>query len=132
MPISSQIAGNCSWANVQAVIPVAYALLTMDTPENLDYRQAMRLYNDWVEWDKDRALDECLQRFNWASPARKASIAAMLGGILFQTCDHDHVHHVERAEKILAVLTLPEYSYVLQSYLDEYCVRRLTHRGNNL
>ncbi|KTC84328.1 hypothetical protein [Legionella cincinnatiensis] len=36
------------------------------------------------------------------------------------------------AEKILKVLTLPEYEYILKSYLEEYCIKRLTKRGNNL
>ena len=85
-----------------------------------------------VEWDKDRALDECVQRFYLASPQRKASFAAMLGGVLFQACDSSKPKHLERAEKILCILTLPEYDYVLKSYLDEYCVKRLTKRGNNL
>ena len=29
MPISSQISGNCSWANIQAIVPVAYAIQEM-------------------------------------------------------------------------------------------------------
>ena len=40
--------------------------------------------------------------------------------------------HVKRADKILKVLTLPEYYYILQSYLEVYCIRRLTRKGNNL
>jgi hypothetical protein len=27
---------------------------------------------------------------------------------------------------------LPDYAYILQSYLDVYCIRRLTRKGNNL
>lgn len=132
IPVSSQISGNCSWANVQAVVPVAYALQELHTAENFNSDIAMSLYNEWVEWDKDRALDECIQRFYLASPERKASIAAMLGGVLFQACNHNNKVHLDRAEKILSILTLDDYYYVLKSYLDEYCVRRLTLKGNNL
>ncbi|MGQ3892447.1 Dot/Icm T4SS effector AnkH/LegA3 [Legionella sp. CNM-4043-24] len=132
MPVSSQISGNCSWANVQAVVPVAYALQTMSQTEAFNGNEAMRLYDAWVEWDKDRALDECLQRFYLANPLRKASIAAMLGAVLFQACDANNAHHLARAEKILTVLTLPDYYYVLESYLVTYCIKRLTRRGNNL
>jgi hypothetical protein len=131
MPISSQISGNCSWANVQSVVPVAYALFDLN-PDAFDGRIAMNLYNEWVEWDKDRALDECIQRFYLASPERKASLAAMLGGVLFQACNYKKKADVDRAEKILNILTLPDYYYVLKSYLQEYCVKRLTKRGNNL
>lgn len=134
MPVSPQIAGNCSWANVQAIVPVAYAMqqLTLANFEEFHPHSAMGLYDTWVEWDKDRALDECIHRFYLANPIRKASIVAMLGAVIFQACDYDNSHHVERAEKILTILTLPEYYYVLQSYLTAYCVKRLTRKGNNL
>jgi hypothetical protein len=85
-----------------------------------------------VEWDKERAVDESIQRFYLADPVRKASIAAMLGGILFQALNYDYKHHVAMAEKILNVLTLPDYEYILKSYLEEYCIKRLTRKGNNL
>jgi Ankyrin repeats (many copies) len=134
LPISSQITGNCSWANVQAVVPVAIAmqqLVTMGV-EKFDPSIALGLFDFWVEWDKDRALDECIHRFYLANPTRKASFAAMLGAVLFQACDYSKDAHIERAEKILTILTLPDYYYVLQSYLDAYCIKRLTRRGNNL
>lgn len=132
MPVSPQISGNCSWANVQAVIPVAYAMQQMVQGEPLDSFESMYLYDTWVEWDKDRALDDCIHRFYLANRLRKASIAAMLGAVLFQSCDATKAEHVHRAEKILTILTLPEYYYVLQSYLEIYCIKRLTRRGNNL
>jgi hypothetical protein len=132
LPISSQISGNCSWANVQAVIPTAYVMQQMDGTGQFNLDDALLLYEQWIEWDKDRALDECIQRFYLANPQRKASFVAMLGGILFQACDNANDMHLERAEKILNVMTLPDYYYVLQSYLDEYCVKRLTRKGNNL
>ncbi len=132
MPISSQIVGNCSWANVQAVVPVAYALQQLTTVDSFSASEAMGLYNHWVEWDKDRALDECIQRYYGASQTRKASFAAMLGAVLFQVCDERNSLHIARAEKILTILTLPECYYILQSYLDVYCIKRLTRKGNNL
>ncbi|MFC3908157.1 Dot/Icm T4SS effector AnkH/LegA3 [Legionella dresdenensis] len=132
LPISSQIAGNCSWANVQAIVPAAYAMLRLAETGQVDAASAIGLYDNWVEWDKDRALDEAIQRFYLANPMRKASIASMLASVLFQACDYNNSRHVERAEKMLAVLTLPDYYYILQSYLEEYCIKRLTRRGNNL
>lgn len=132
LPISSQITGNCSWANMQAIIPVAYVMQQMNYAGEFSADEAISLYNTWLEWDKDRALDECIQRFYLANPVRKASIVAMLGAVLFQACNYDNKKDLERAEKILNVMILPEYYYVLQSYLDEYCVKRLTPKGNNL
>jgi len=132
IPISPQITGNCSWSNVQAVVPVAYVLQQMQTMEKLSYHEALNLYDDWVEWDKDRALDECIQRFYLANPVRKASYASMLAAVLFQTCDHENSQHMHRAEKILTILMIPEYHYILQSYLEIYCIKQLTRKGNNL
>lgn len=132
LPISPQISGNCSWANVQAVVPVAYAMQELNNAGNFNPDIAMRVQDEWVEWDKDRALDECIQRFYLASPERKASIVAMLGAVLFQACDHGIRLHLERAEKILSIMMLPDYYYVLKSYLEEYCIKRLTRKGNNL
>lgn len=132
IPISSQISGNCSWANMQAAVPVAYALQHLFAEGEMDADEAIRVYNSWVEWDKDRALDECVHRFYLANRLRKASIASMLGAVLFQSCDYANAHHVLRAEKILTILTLPDYYYILKSYLEIYCVQRLTRKGNNL
>lgn len=134
IPLSSQISGNCSWANIQAAIPVGYVLQELTTIDSGSFSSdtAIEVYNDWVEWDKDRALDECLHRFYLADTVRKASFASMLAAVLFQACDHGNAHHVERAEKILTVLTLPAYYYILKSYLDIFCIKRLTRKGNNL
>lgn len=132
IPVSPQISGNCSWANIQGIVPVAYALLHLDEPNQFSASEALHIYDSWVEWDKDRALDECLHRFYLADPLRRASICSMLAAILYQTCDYEKPHHLLRAEKILTVLTLTDYAYVLNSYLEEYCVKRLTRRGNNL
>lgn len=132
LPIPSQITGNCSWANVQAVVPVAYALFHLTSVDHFQAEEALDLYDTWIEWDKDRALDECIQRFYAAQSARKASFAAMLGAVLFQVCNEQNSQDLARAEKILSILTLPDYYYILQSYLEIYCVRRLTRKGNNL
>ena len=132
--VRRQNSGNCSWANVQAIVPVAYALqiLASQGVDHFSADEALRLYDTWVEWDKDRSLDECIHRFYHAEPIRQASFAALLGAVLFQTCDASLEHHLARAEKILKILTLPNHYYVLSSYLEEYCVKRLTRRGNNL
>jgi len=133
VPMSSQIAGNCSWANVQGVIPVAYILQQASLADITALsHDAFTLYDTWAQWDQDRALDACIQRFYMASKVRQASLASMLAAVLFQACDASKDNHLARAEKILMVLTIPEYGYILKSYLDTYCVRRLTYKGNNL
>lgn len=132
IPLASQISGNCSWANIQAAVLVAYALQQLDEVASFSTVEASAVYDFWVEWDKDRALEECVHRFYLANPVRKASFAAMLAAVLFQSCDHGNSHHIARAEKILAILMVPDYYYILESYLQTYCVKRLTRKGNNL
>ena len=132
LPVSPQITGNCSWANVQAALPVGVALQELASNNATSPDVVMRLYSDWVDWDKDRAIDECIHRFYLAEPVRKASLAAMLGAVLFQSCNYSNALDVVRAEKLLTILMLPNYYYVLRSYLEIYCSKRLTPRGNNL
>ncbi|MDF1758691.1 MAG: ankyrin repeat domain-containing protein [Legionellaceae bacterium] len=132
IPMSSQIVGNCSWANVQASVAVGYALQQITDVNSFSYAESLQIYDNWMEWDKDRALDECIQRFYTADASRKASIASMLGAVLFQVCDERNSLHIARAERILTILTLPECYYILQTYLDTYCIQRLTRKGNNL
>lgn len=132
MPMSSQIVGNCSWANLQAVVAVSFAMQQINQLDKIDFSDALVIYENWVEWDKDRALDEFMQRFYHADSKRQVSIASVLGAVLFQACDNSVRAHLFRAEKILKILTLPECYYILQTYLDTYCVKRLTRKGNNL
>jgi Ankyrin repeats (3 copies) len=136
IPVTAQISGNCSWANIEAVVPTAYVLYQLATKENADIQKVMEdslyIYKQWYSWDQDRALDECIQSFYLANAQRKASKAAILGAILFQSCVYGEPASTMRAEKILAVLMLPEYNYIIESYFEIYCIRRLTPKGNNL
>jgi len=132
MPLTQQISGNCSWANVQGVVPVAYAMQQLGVSHPFSEDEAMTIYQAWTAWDKDRAIDECIQRFYLADKPRRASIAQMLGAVLFQACNAALPHHLARAEKILTILALPEFKYILNSYLTIYCVNTLTKKGNNL
>lgn len=138
LPISSQIAGNCSWANIEAVMPTAFVLhhLKAITTKHQDItaviKNALLIYREWHRWDQDRALNECIQSFYLANAQRQASKVSILAAIVFQSCDYANEHDLSRAEQMLSILTLAEYRYVLDSYLEAYCIKRLTPRGNNL
>ena len=139
VPISAQIAGNCSWANIEAVVPTSFIvnqLALAATPKEVDIVMeaslALSIYQRWLTWDKDRALDECIQSMADAGVTRRVSKAAILGSVLFQACDYGIDAHMRRAEKILKILIEPDIRYILDSYLDIYCLKRLTKRGNNL
>lgn len=133
LPIKSQITGNCSWANMQAIVPVSLALLKLHETQRFPGDEVIDLYHTWVEWDQDRALDECIHRFYHAnSKARQASLASMLADVLFYVCNYRNSHHLKWAEKILTILTLPDFHYILDSFVNIYCVEQLTNTGNNL
>jgi hypothetical protein len=137
LPLPAQITGNCSWANVEASIPAMLFLLMLQKKnsrrEIVNHKTAaLEFYRQWLEWDKDRALEECIESFHRASKARKASKAALLGSILAQQCNYDIPKDVSRADKILPILTIPDYQYVLKSYLEIYWKNRRTKVGKNL
>jgi hypothetical protein len=138
LPLSSQITGNCSWSNVEAAIPAILFILmsqeTDNTPENLrsNMNDALLFYKQWQIWDEDRALYDCLKSFEEASLARKASKASVLGAVLFQCCYYYKSKDIERAEKIMPILLVPEYRYILESYLEIYWRRTKTIPGQNL
>lgn len=128
LDLPPQITGNCSWANIEATVPTILFLLLLDQQGNKkaqNYQEiALNFYAEWVEWDQDRALDFCIQSFHEASPARKAAKATLLAAVLFQHCKYANPKDRERAEKILPILTIKEYQYILQSYITVFSKTR--------
>lgn len=100
LPTRSQISGNCSWANIEAgAISALFLLKHAATQINTELRSAdkfkvtaikrtvMSFYDAWVDWDKDRALNDCILEFmNASSAARRTSKAVIMASILFQRC----------------------------------------------
>lgn len=135
LPVPAQLIGNCSWANIEAALPTMFFLMLVHESQVSPAEAgqlALDFYDIWQNWDKDVALNECIQSFWLASPARKASRAALLGAILFQTCKTDSPLERSRAKRILSVLTEPEYRYVLKGYLKIYQSKYHTAEGKNL
>jgi hypothetical protein len=127
LPLSLQITGNCSWANIEAVVPaVMFLLLLRDQrDENIISleeckNKALYFFNQWLEWDKNRALYFCINTFNHSNPARKATKAAILAAILFQQCEYLRSEDRAKADKILPILTIPDYDYILKSYFQVF------------
>lgn len=124
LPLSPQTIGNCTWANVEAVIPALLFLFALEErggkePE-LCQKEALEFYNNWLEWDQNRALHFCVESFRDASAARKAAKAALMASIMFQTCKYENPKDHERVAKILPILTLPKYRYILDSYIKVF------------
>lgn len=134
-PLTTQITGNCSWANVEgSVVTMLYLIMAQDNLKNgygnLPAKaEAFKIFSQWREWDKDLALHLCFESFYDANPARKASKAALLAAVLFQTCRYEDPKDQKRINKIMSVLTHPSYEYVLKSYFEVY---GRTKEGQNL
>jgi hypothetical protein len=136
LPVRAQTIGNCAWANVEATIPTLFFMIMLRDRRFKDHANALSIalsfYDHWQTWDKDIALNECIQSFWLANPARKASKAALLAAILFQTCIKDDAVNQSRARRILQVLTVPEYRYILKAYLKVYQKKHSTAAGKQL
>ena len=119
-----QKTGNCSWANVEAVIPAITAMLLLEERGNNNQKncedEALFFYHEWREWNKTRSLDFCIQSINESGLARKISKAALLASILFQACDYDNQKDRQKSNKILAVLSQPDYIQMLKCYAKTF------------
>lgn len=137
LPIRHQITGNCSWANVEASMPTLLFLLLQKHYKKIrtkpHIKQAMEIYQDWLNWDKDRAIEDCVRNFKEAnSNARKASKAAILGAVLFEACDFYKKEDVARAKKILTIFEDTRFRYVIRNYINVFVRRKNTSKGKKL
>ncbi|MCK4870068.1 MAG: ankyrin repeat domain-containing protein [Gammaproteobacteria bacterium] len=122
--ILPQKVGNCSWANVEAVVPAVLLALLLDERgiDNLEVAQqeALLFFDEWVLWERERALYFCMQSFYESDPARKAAKATLMTAVLYQRCDYENRDDQEKAKRILAILNIPEYRYILKGYLQVF------------
>ena len=133
LPLEPQESGNCSWANVEATVPSMLFLLLLEEHSNIDQakRDAMHFYDEWRKWDQDRALDEAVQSFKRSNKFRRSAKAALLATVLFQRCDYLIEHDIERAEKILSVISNEPYNCFLNSFAQVYGLERKTKKGKD-
>lgn len=134
LKIEAQVSGNCSWANVEATIPALFFLVLMqmshDTQAVAHYKTlALNYYHRWREWNKDRALQYCIQSYKEGDAVRKACKAEILAAILFQRCEMNNPGDRERIESILAILLKSPYEYILKNYLRVYYYESYTEEG---
>lgn len=125
LPIHHQITGNCSWANVEASVPTMLFILLYRKIKDIKnlpilVKNIAKIHEAWLEWDKDRALEESLLSFQEASYNRKKAKATLLGSVLFQACNYQKPRDIVRAKKILAILMQKEFQYILQAYVNVF------------
>ncbi len=137
LPLTPQISGNCAWSNMEAVVPaLMYLLLLNDAkktekvirPESYQ-RTAMRFYQFWQEWDKDRAFYFLMHGFHELDDAHKASRAAILAAIFFQQFKYEK----EKDQKLVDdILNNPKFDYILKSYVKVFCEDKKDPYAKNL
>ncbi len=137
IPITAQTIGNCSWANVEAAIPLLYWMQQANYPKNQlnkteITKDSIELFQSWKTWDQQRALQLAIRAFHGANPQRKASIAALLAAVLFQRYCATHTDELPQAESIIAILKTKGYEYILESYIQHYVHNKSTRAGSNL
>ncbi len=138
IPLRSQISGNCSWANVEASIPsLLFLLLLHHQPkEDIDdlTRQALYVYHQWREFDKDRALNECVQAISYNEPERSISKVAVLAHILQHLLSQTRPRAADaaRIETIREVLLKGKNRFVINSFIDVYHKKYQTPAGQLL
>jgi len=133
LPMSAQVTGNCSWANMEACIAVCHWIQSVYPNANLELKDIGSFYLGWLRWDQDRGIEELIASLQMVNKVRKASIISILCAVLFQNLDSKRIIDMSRAEKILSIVVDPDYKYILQSYIEVYCdLNRNTVHGNNL
>ncbi len=136
LKVEAQISGNCSWANMEATIPALFFLILMQTNQS-DQAQAyyktlaINFFHRWREWNKDRALDHCIQQYQEGDAVQKACKAEILAAVLFQRSGSAQANDKERMEKILALLIHSPYEYLLKNYLRVYYYESYTSEGKH-
>ncbi len=137
LPARYQLSGNCSWANVEASVPaMMFMVMFRGNSESRGEiaalkKSIMNFYDSWVEWDKDRILNECIASFYKTTRSKRTAKGSMLAAILFQRCKGTHKKELERAKKILAVLTLAEYNFILRTYIKVYYTKMAGKLGED-
>lgn len=125
LPIKHQITGNCSWANAESSVPTMLFILLHDKISDKSklpdlVNEIMVFYRAWLDWDKNRALEDWVENFDNMSFARQKSKAALLGTVLFQALKPNNAADVERAKKILAILSRKEFHYIVRIYANVF------------
>lgn len=130
LPTKQQVSGNCSWANTEASIVTSLFMILYVRKMGVEEinkaqtitKYVMKLFSEWVNWDKDSALEQCIRRFKESSvEAQKASYANIMSAVLFNNLSPSAPEDIERAKDILNVLTLPKFKPILASYTESYC-----------
>ena len=118
-----QVTGNCSWANVEAVLPSLLLALKLRKSGSLAAankqlkQEVLDFYHYWLTWHRERELLFCIQSMESANIGRQVTKAALLATILVQTCQAQTTSDRGKIARILKVLNDPRFTPALASYV---------------
>lgn len=134
MLIEPQMSGNCSWANIEATMPIVLKLIkeSANIQSVIDYDDTcVDVFRHWRKWDQERALHFFLSDFESAPIGRQAMIASLSAAIVFQRCDVRRKSDVRLAMRLSDTFNRPEFKYLVESYRSTYLQRESTAAGKN-
>lgn len=137
MPLRPQIAGNCSWANIEASLPTLFFMVALNASSQSgdelikDKNEAMAIFKDWQRWDQDRSLDYFVKNVQYADKKRQATIIEIVCAVLFEACSPDKPEDRKRIEKLVPIIKTPGFEYIAQSYLKTYLQTKKTKWGTD-
>lgn len=126
LKVEAQVSGNCSWANVEAVIPALFYLVLGET----QYKSlALQYFHRWRDWNKERALQYCIRSFEEGDAIRKATKAEILAAILFERLSLQNKNDQAYIDIIMSHLVNSPYEYILKNYVKVYYYDKHTEEG---
>lgn len=136
LEIADQRMGNCSWANIEAAVPVMKLMMNFNDRQSKAEKESLRadcleLLYRWQQWGRERTLTSVIRDFKTASPARRACMAALFAGIIFQRCHAANDQDFALATRMLPYLLKKEYTYLIDSYKQFYIYNQSTEAGAN-
>jgi hypothetical protein len=92
-------------------------------------KEIMTFYHAWLEWDKDRAIEDLLIDFEKISFPRQKSKAALLGSVLLQASNPNNPNDLKRAKKILSILSRKDFHYIVRIYANIFVRGKASPEG---
>lgn len=125
LPVEMQMSGNCSWANVEAAVPALFFLILYHfSGAQVDVEDckanAIKFFHRFRNFNKDRQLQFCLQRFDQGNLKQKLIQGEMLAAILFNEVTYGTQTNLDRVASIMKRLHKPPFDYLLKNYLRVY------------
>lgn len=117
IPITSQIVGNCTWANIESSILIVHFLLQYQKDQNniqSHVEESIKLYHLWHRWDLNNTLDIVCQKTNFLDKRDAIIFANVLGNILMKLITQEN--NTPQIQKITSALQESNFIDIIKNY----------------